>query len=131
MRPNHTLVAQRSGTADHNGKVDTLMPWSFRVPCTATITVLLLIVPSVANSQTHPRQYVRVYEARDDSVTPTRLLGREMDIRNNILVLVTLFDNTLHLSYGWNLNVESKRRYFGVGFSFFNLSQRVGGLIAN
>ena len=45
--------------------------------------------------------------------------------------MLTLFHNTLHLSYGWNLNVESKRRYFGVGFSFFNLSQRVGGLITN
>ena len=45
--------------------------------------------------------------------------------------MLTLFHNTLHLSYGWNLNVESKRRYFGVGFSFFNLSQRVGGLLTN
>ena len=45
--------------------------------------------------------------------------------------VLTLFHNTLHLSYGWNLHVESKRRYFGVGFSFFNLSQRIGDLMTN
>ena len=46
-------------------------------------------------------------------------------------LVLTLFHDTLHLSYGWNLNVESKRRYFGIGFSFFNLSQQIGGLITN
>lgn len=46
-------------------------------------------------------------------------------------IVLTLFHDTLHLSYGWNLNVESNRRYFGIGFSFFNLSRQIGGLVTD
>ena len=45
--------------------------------------------------------------------------------------IVSLFDNALHLTWGWNLNVESKRRYFGIGFSASNLGERFGNLFSN
>lgn len=43
--------------------------------------------------------------------------------------VASLFDNTLQFTYGWNLNVRSDRRYFGIGFSFFKLSEKIAGLI--
>lgn len=43
--------------------------------------------------------------------------------------VVTLFDNTLQFTYGWNLNVQKDRRYFGIGFSFFKLTEKIGSLI--
>lgn len=43
--------------------------------------------------------------------------------------VLTLFDNTLQLSFGWNLNVRQDRQYFGVGFSFFKLSEKLTSLI--
>lgn len=43
--------------------------------------------------------------------------------------IFSLFNNTLHFTYGWNLNARSDRKYWGIGFSFFNLSQKIAGLI--
>ncbi|MFA5911088.1 MAG: hypothetical protein WC815_20125 [Vicinamibacterales bacterium] len=43
--------------------------------------------------------------------------------------IVTLFDNTLQLSFGWNLNVRQDRRYVAIGFSFFKLSEKLTSLI--
>ena len=40
--------------------------------------------------------------------------------------VLTLFDNRLLLSTGWNLNVEERRRYFAIGFSFVNIAKRFG-----
>lgn len=37
----------------------------------------------------------------------------------------SLFDNKLQLSYGWNLNVEERRTYFGVGFGFIEIGKEV------
>jgi len=37
----------------------------------------------------------------------------------------SLFDNKLQLSYGWNLNVERRRTYFGVGFGFIEIGKEV------
>jgi hypothetical protein len=37
----------------------------------------------------------------------------------------SLFDNKLQLSYGWNLNVEGRRTYFGVGFGFIEIGKEV------
>lgn len=34
----------------------------------------------------------------------------------------SLFNNKLHFSYGWNLNVERRRNYFGVGFGFLEIA---------
>lgn len=41
----------------------------------------------------------------------------------------SLFDNALQFTYGWNLNVEQDRRYFGVGFSFFRLADKITTLV--
>ena len=40
-------------------------------------------------------------------------------------LVLTLFDNALQFTYGWNLNVDEKREYFGVGFSFVELIRKV------
>ena len=34
----------------------------------------------------------------------------------------SLFNNKLHFSYGWNLNVDRRRNYFGVGFGFLEIA---------
>ena len=39
--------------------------------------------------------------------------------------VLTLLHNTIHITYGYNLNADSKRRYVGIGFSILNLSQRI------
>jgi hypothetical protein len=41
-----------------------------------------------------------------------------------------VFDGLVQFTLGWNLNVEQKRKYFGVGFSFVNIVDRLGKLIA-
>ena len=40
-------------------------------------------------------------------------------------VIGSLFDNKLQFSYGWNLNVEHRRSYFGVGFGFIEVGKEV------
>jgi len=36
--------------------------------------------------------------------------------------IMSLFNNKLHFTYGWNLTAERRRTYFGVGFSFLNIA---------
>ncbi len=43
--------------------------------------------------------------------------------------VVSLFDNNLQFTYGWNLSADRKRRYFGVGFSFIKIAKQVGKYI--
>lgn len=45
--------------------------------------------------------------------------------------IFSLFNNTLHFTYGWNLSARTDRKYWGIGFSFFNLSQKIAGLISD
>jgi hypothetical protein len=40
-------------------------------------------------------------------------------------VIGSLFDNKLQFSYGWNLNVENRRDYFGVGFGFIEIGKEL------
>jgi hypothetical protein len=42
----------------------------------------------------------------------------------------SLFDNAVQCTYGWDLNVPTKRGYFGLGFSFFRVVKRVGDLVS-
>jgi hypothetical protein len=37
----------------------------------------------------------------------------------------SIFDNKLQLTYGWNLNVEQRRNYFGVGFDFIKAGEEI------
>ena len=52
------------------------------------------------------------------------------DIEIGLGVQVSLMNNILQFTYGWNLQAEQDRSYFGVGVSFVNLSTRLTGLIA-
>jgi hypothetical protein len=38
---------------------------------------------------------------------------------------VGLFNNMVQFTYGWNLNADRKRRYFGVGFGFIEIANEV------
>ncbi len=40
--------------------------------------------------------------------------------------VVSLFNNKLHFTYGWNLNVDERRSYFGIGFGFLEVGKAVG-----
>lgn len=40
-------------------------------------------------------------------------------------VIGSLFDNKIQFSYGWNLNVERRRNYFGVGFGFIEIGKEL------
>ena len=40
-------------------------------------------------------------------------------------IVGSLFDNKLQFSYGWNLNVEKRRSYIGVGFGFLEVGKEV------
>jgi hypothetical protein len=44
-------------------------------------------------------------------------------------VIGSLFDNKLQVSYGWNLNVEHRRNYFGVGFGFIEIGKELSKFI--
>jgi len=37
----------------------------------------------------------------------------------------SLFDNKIQISYGWNLNVDRRRTYFGVGFGFIEIGKEL------
>ena len=39
--------------------------------------------------------------------------------------IASLFDNKIQFSYGWNLNVEHRRNYFGVGFGFIEIGKEL------
>jgi hypothetical protein len=45
-------------------------------------------------------------------------------------VIGSLFDNKLQVSYGWNLNVEKRRTYFGVGFGFIEVGKEVAKYVS-
>lgn len=45
-------------------------------------------------------------------------------------IIGSLFDNKLQLTYGWNLNVERRRTYFGVGFGFIEIGKELTKHIA-
>jgi hypothetical protein len=45
-------------------------------------------------------------------------------------VIGSLFDNKLQVSYGWNLNVEHRRTYLGVGFGFIEVGKEVAKYIS-
>ena len=51
------------------------------------------------------------------------------DIEITTGLVAGIFDGVIQFTYGWNLNVEKKRTYFGVGFSFVNVVDRLGKLI--
>ena len=44
-------------------------------------------------------------------------------------VVGSLFDNKIQFSYGWNLNVEHRRTYFGIGFGFIEIGKELGKYI--
>ena len=41
--------------------------------------------------------------------------------------VLTFFNGAVTWTYGWNLTVDEKRRYWGIGFSFVNLARRISG----
>lgn len=43
--------------------------------------------------------------------------------------IVSFFDNKLHFTHGWNLNVDRKRRYWGIGFGFVEFAKELGKYI--
>jgi hypothetical protein len=43
---------------------------------------------------------------------------------------ISLFGNILQFTYGWNLQANLKRQYFGVGVSFVNMTTKIASLIA-
>ncbi|HEY7617181.1 MAG TPA: hypothetical protein VH744_10285, partial [Terriglobales bacterium] len=45
-------------------------------------------------------------------------------------IIGSLFDNKLQLTCGWNLNVERRRTYFGVGFGFIEIGKELSKHIA-
>jgi len=52
------------------------------------------------------------------------------DIEITTGVVGGVFDGIVQFTFGWNLNVDQKRPYFGLGFSFVNVVDRLGKLIA-
>ncbi len=40
-------------------------------------------------------------------------------------VIGSLFDNKIQFTYGWNLNVERRRNYWGVGFGFIEIGKEL------
>ena len=44
-------------------------------------------------------------------------------------VIYSLFGNSIQFTNGWNLNVDRKRAYFGVGFSFVDFTKKVAAVI--
>jgi hypothetical protein len=43
--------------------------------------------------------------------------------------VVSLFDNMAQFTYGWNLQVTTRRDYWGLGFGFLEVGKTLGGLI--
>jgi roadblock/LC7 domain-containing protein len=46
-------------------------------------------------------------------------------------VIGSLFDNKIQFTYGWNLNVEQRRQYFGVGFGFIEVGKELAKYIGS
>lgn len=53
----------------------------------------------------------------------TNTTGENVQVGAGIVGM--LFHNNIQFSYGYNLNAEVKRRYFGVGFSFIDFTKKV------
>lgn len=66
-----------------------------------------------------------------DQATGQFLAGTKgSDIEITSGVVVGVFEGVLQFTWGANLNVEKNRGYFGIGFSFVNVVDRLGKLIA-
>lgn len=60
--------------------------------------------------------------------TATAQLGESAsDIEVGAGLAVTLFDGALQLTYGSNLNASQDREYWGLGFSFLRVAQKIKG----
>ncbi len=46
-------------------------------------------------------------------------------------IQASLFNGILQATYGWNLQADKKRSYFGLGVSFINIAQRITSLTAS
>jgi len=44
-------------------------------------------------------------------------------------IVFSLFNNKLDFTYGWNLNEDQRRRYFGVGFGFLEVGKTLAGFL--
>jgi hypothetical protein len=44
-------------------------------------------------------------------------------------VVLSLFNNKLDFTYGWNLNEDQRRRYFGIGFEFLAVGKTLAGFL--
>lgn len=66
-----------------------------------------------------------------DPATGTFIKGTSgTDIEIGAGMVAQVFDGVLQGTLGWNLNAERDRFYYGVGFSFVNVVEKIGGLIA-
>ena len=45
-------------------------------------------------------------------------------------IVGSLFDNNLQFTYGFNLNADRKRAYFGIGFGFVEVGKRLAAFIS-
>jgi hypothetical protein len=64
-----------------------------------------------------------------DSLSQLEFTESDKDLEVATGLVASLFDNSVHFTLGWNLNVSEKRRYWGVGFSFVEIAKKAKSLV--
>jgi len=65
--------------------------------------------------------------ANDGAGAFTTTTGTNFEVGAGLVL--SLFDNNLQFTWGYNLNASRKNRYFGVGFGFIEIGKRLAGFL--
>jgi hypothetical protein len=90
--------------------------------------LLEVLNPGVGMNVSFPRFGSKITSFTSPTDSTTARVTVESD-RGSLQIaagfVVSLFDNAIHFTYGWNLSAPEKRRYWGVGFSFLSVTKKV------
>lgn len=72
---------------------------------------------------------VRFTQSDPATTSPAQVHVEESTAPINVAagLVASVFDGAVQFTYGWNLSVDERRRYWGVGFSFIKLAGAIAG----
>jgi hypothetical protein len=72
---------------------------------------------------------VRFTQADPTAGSPASVQVEESTAPINVAagMVASVFDGAVQFTYGWNLSVDHRRRYWGLGFSFIKLAGAIAG----
>jgi hypothetical protein len=99
---------------------------NFRARSTTSDKFLSGLAPGIGVNTT----FMSFTDARDFDVSTNQFTKTSATtFQLGVGPAVSLFNNALQFTYGWNLNVDQRRRYFGIGFGFVEVGKTLAGFV--